>query len=151
MFSLDSLATSRYLENGVKEYKCHVTSAISYTLYPISPTSKIDQNSKQVTREDRNTTHIRIKNHAINCNTGKINILEILNAFSEQTYLLMNLYQTVDSRIQLGYNHITIPCKMFFGQCVWKIKEPDHCYVLNWNHSLSSIAKCQDLLPQSYN
>ena len=78
--------SSRCLENKVKEQNSHVTRVIyKQIIFNNHPSSNIsyfkitDLYNKQVTREGREVIHIRIKNPALNCNTGKMYILEIFN------------------------------------------------------------------------
>ena len=51
----------------------------------------VDQDSKQVVREAREATYIRIINPALTCSTGKMHIPEIFNHFLEDRDLPLSL------------------------------------------------------------
>ena len=78
--------SSRCLESRIKEHNTSATSTIfqhnsthNHSKVDISQLKIIDQDRKQVSREARETMHIRRNNPALNCNIGKMRMPRIFN------------------------------------------------------------------------
>ena len=94
---------SRCIENRVKEHSSHISSAVNidsesknFHCAKIFHFKVTDQDSKQVAREARKAIHIRINNLALNHNTGKMCIPEILIS-------LLGADRPLDGSVQTAY------------------------------------------------
>ena len=112
--------SSKCLENIVKELNGHVTSVIykrsvlnNHPWANILHFKIIDQDSKQVAREARDATCIRINNSALSHNTGKMYIPEIFNHLLGVDESTNESNQDVDSDLPQGHTHLTILTNRF--------------------------------------
>ena len=76
----------------------------------------------QVGREAREAIHIRINNPALNCNMGKMHILEILDNFLEQMDLSMSLTDWETQTYHKVTFTLLFQVTSLRDQCVWQIK-----------------------------
>ena len=112
--------SSSCLEHRVKEHSRHVSSTV---YIPSESNNQIHANTshfkvinydgKQVTRQARETIHIRINNPTPIHNRGKMYIPEIIKSLLEADKPSEGSVQMADSNLPQGHKHLNIPSNRF--------------------------------------